>query len=76
MFNGRRSEELFREYGRYLFYITDLFLPAINSDNGDLLHLPFPGAISDQPYMTMQIMKLIQLNYRKVLQDKMKKANS
>lgn len=73
MFNGRRNEELFQEYGHYLFYITDIFLPSINSDNGDFIHLPFPGSILDQPYMTMQILKLIQLNYRKVLADKMEK---
>lgn len=73
MFNGRRNEELFREYRHYLFYITDVFLPSINSDNGDFIHLPFPGAVTDQPYMTMQILKLIQLNYRKVLADKMEK---
>ena len=74
MFNGRRNEELFREYGHSLFYITDVFLPSINTDNGDFLHLPFPGSIMDQPYMSMQIMKLIQLNYRKVLADKMPKG--
>lgn len=76
MFNGRRNEELFREYGHYLFYITDIFLPSINSDNGDFIHLPFPGSIIDQPYMTMQILKLIQLNYRKVLSDRMEKMRS
>ena len=73
VFNGRRNEELFREYGHYLFYITDIFLPSINSDNGDFLHLPFPGSVMDQPYMSMQILKLIQLNYRKVLSSKMEK---
>ena len=73
MFNGRRNEELFSEYGHYLFYITDIFLPSINSDNGDFIHLPFPGSIIDQPYMTMQILKLIQLNYRKVLSDRVEK---
>ena len=30
----------------------------------------------NQPYMTMQVLKLIQLNYRKHLQEKMKKLNA
>ena len=29
----------------------------------------------DQPYITMQVIKLIQLNYRKHLADKMRKIN-
>ncbi len=35
--------------------------------------MPFTGSIMDQPYMTMQVLRLIQLNYRKHLNDKMKK---
>ena len=56
-----------------LSYVTDLFLPIVDSETGDLRSLPFPGAATDQPYMTMQVIKLIQLNYRKHLADKMKK---
>ena len=56
----------------WLSYVTDLFLPIVDSETGDLKTLPFPGSASDQPYMTMQVIKLIQLNYRKHLADKMK----
>ena len=45
-------------------YITDIFLPIVDSETGDWRHLPFPGSMMDQPYMTMQILKLIQLNFR------------
>ena len=45
-------------------YHTDIFLPM------DWRHLPFPGSAMDQPYMTMQILKLIQLNFRKHLAEK------
>ena len=73
MFAGRNSTLIFREHGRLLSYVTDLFLPIVDSETGDLRSLPFPGAATDQPYMTMQVIKLIQLNYRKHLADKMKK---
>ena len=57
----------------WLSYITDLFLPIVDSETGDLRSLPFSGSAVDQPYMTMQVIKLIQLNYRKHLADKMRK---
>ena len=56
--------------------MTDLFLPIVDSETGDFRSLPFPGSASDQPYMTMQVIKLIQLNYRKHLADKMKRIKA
>lgn len=47
-------------------------MPACDSETGDLRHLPFEGSVADQPYMSMQIIKLIQLNYRRHLAEKMK----
>ncbi|MCI7805626.1 MAG: hypothetical protein MR563_00535 [Spirochaetales bacterium] len=46
----------------WLSYVNDLFLPIDDSETGGLRSLPFPGSIADQPYMTMQVIKLIQLN--------------
>lgn len=57
----------------WLSYVTDLFLPIVDSETGNLRTFPFPGPAADQPYMTMQVIKLIQLNYRKHLADRMKK---
>jgi hypothetical protein len=54
-------------------YITDIFLPICDSETGDFRALPFPGGVSDQPYMTMQVMKIIQAEYRKHLNEKMKR---
>ena len=54
-------------------YITDLYLPICDSDTGDFRTLPFPGGVLDQPYMTMQVLKVIQSEYRKNLADKNKK---
>jgi len=63
---------LYEEYKHWLPYITDYYLPICDSNNGDLRQLPFPGTVGDQPYMTFQIIKVIQLNYRKFLNDKVK----
>jgi hypothetical protein len=49
-----------------------VYLPVCDSETGDFRMLPFPGSIMDQPYMSMQILRLIQLNYRKHLNEKMK----
>ena len=51
-------------------YITDVYLPICDSDSGDFRVLPFPGGILDQPYMTMQVLKVIQAEYRKHLNEK------
>jgi len=48
-------------------------LPIADSETGDFRHLPFAGAIAEQPYMTMQVLKLIQLNYRKHVAEKAKR---
>ena len=42
----------------------------MDSESGDFRHLPFPGSVMDQPYMTMQVIRLIQLNYRRHLAEK------
>ena len=64
VFAGRYNEDLFREYGRWLPYITDIYLPICDSQSGDFRMLPFPGGVLDQPAITMELLKLIQLNYR------------
>ena len=53
-------------------YITDFFLPICDSDTGDFKILHFPGGVLDQPYMTMQVLKIIQGEYRKHLIEKNK----
>lgn len=76
MFQGRRNDELYREYGRWLPYITDVFLPLCNSENGDLMSMPFPGSLMDQPYMTMQVLLVIQGAFKKVLSDRVEKMKA
>ena len=61
---------MYSEYGHWLTYITDVYLPICDSDSGDFRVLPFPGGILDQPYMTMQVLKVIQAEYRKHLNEK------
>ena len=76
VFNGRKDRDVFREYARWLPYITEIFLPICDSERGDLLHLPFPGSLMDQPYMTMQIILLVQDGYRKVLSERAEKIRA
>lgn len=38
--------------------------------------LPFPGALMDQPYMTMQILLVIQSAFRQVLNARMEKIKA
>ena len=47
-------------------------MPICDSETGDLRNMPFSGPVTNQPYMTMQIIRLVQMNYRKHLNDKMK----
>ena len=67
---------MYVEYGHWLTYITDVFLPICDSDTGDFRTLPFPGGILDQPYMTMQVLKVVQAEYRKHLNEKAKRLKS
>jgi len=73
VFNGRYDRELYAEYGRWLPYITDIYLPICDSESGDFRMLPFDGPVTDQPYMTMQVIRLVQMGYRKHLNDNMKR---
>lgn len=50
-----------------------MFLPICDSETGDFRVMPFGGTVLDQPYMSMQVVKIIQLNYRKHLNEKVKK---
>lgn len=51
-------------------YITDIYMPCADSETGDFRFLPFEGCTLDQPYMTMNVIKLIQLNYRRIAKQK------
>jgi len=73
IFAGRYNEDLYREYGRWLPYITDIYLPICDSQSGDFRMLPFPGGILDQPAITMELLRLIQLNYRIVMRKQMER---
>jgi len=53
-------------------YITDIYLPVCDSETGDFRVLPFPGGVLDQPYMTMQVLKVIQMEFRKNTKEKLR----
>jgi len=73
VFAGRYNEDLYREYGRWLPFITDIYLPICDSQSGDFRMLPFPGGVLDQPAITMELLRLIQLNYRIAMRKQMER---
>lgn len=71
IFAGHRiDDEMLIEYKDWLPYITEIFLPCIDSETGDFRHFPFEGSLMDQPHITMQILKLLQLVYRQSINKK------
>lgn len=62
-----------KEYGRWLPYIVHLYLPMCNSENGDFLHLPFPGALADQPHVVMELLRIVQMAYRQAVKESLER---
>lgn len=52
-------------------YISDIFATIVDTETGDFRFLPFPGSLMDQPFMTMNILKVIQETYRADRKEKM-----
>jgi hypothetical protein len=67
------NDELFKEGAHYVIMINDLFLPCVDSQSGDFRTMPFPGSAADQPYMTMQALKIVQSEYKKTLAERRRK---
>ena len=76
IFNGRKSTEIFRAYSHWIPYITDIFLPICDGETGNLLCMPFPGSLMEQPYMTFQIVLVVQGEYRAYLSAKVEKMKA
>ena len=47
-----------------------------DSENGDLRMLPYPGALVDQPRITMNIIGVVQSVYREVGSERIKKMTA
>jgi hypothetical protein len=73
VFKGQYESEIFEEYKEWRHWISNIFLPLINTENGDFIHFPYEGGILDQGYISMEILYLLQQCYRKVQYEKMKK---
>lgn len=76
VFSGRYrpDSELAIEYGRWMPYIVHLYAPVCDSETGDFRHLPFPGSLVDQPHITLEILRVIQMAYRKVVSESLAKG--
>lgn len=76
LFSGRYrpDNEICVEYARWIPAIVHLYLPIADSENGDFRHLPFPGSLADQPHVTMELLRIVQMQFRAAIQDQMKKG--
>ena len=57
------------ECGEWGVWVTDIFIPLINPKYGNFQLLPFRGALMDQPYTTMQILRVIYGVYVEFLKE-------
>lgn len=76
IFNGRKSVDIFKAYSRWIPYIVDVFLPICDGETGNLISMPFSGALMEQPYMTMQVILCVQGEYRAYLSAKVEKLKA
>jgi len=60
----RPDSELAAEYGKWLPYIVHIYLFIYDSISGDFRTMPFAGGLMDQPQCTLEILRLVQLNYK------------
>lgn len=76
VFKGRASgnNEVCKAYGKWLPYIVDLYLPICDTESGDLRVMPFRGVYVDQPYIVMTLIRLIQMQYRVVVREEMRRT--
>jgi len=76
IFAGRYSpvNEICLEYAKWIPAVINLYLPIVDSESGDFRHLPFPGALSEQPHVTMELLRIIQLAYRTEVQRRLKEV--
>lgn len=54
------------------YLVSEVYLPSINSETGDMIHFLFEGGIMDQPYWTSRVLDLIKLNYKIMIGEKRK----
>lgn len=76
IFNAEYEEEIFKEYGDWRIWITNIFLPLIDTEKGDFRFLPYEGTILDQGFISMAILYVIQSTYRRVQNDKIKRMKA
>lgn len=73
--NPFEHPELQNVYPRYKT-VFDIFDVCIDVRYGNFIHLPFAGAVMDQPSKTMDCLKLAQHLYRQKIAEDEKKKNT
>lgn len=76
IFKSEYDEELFTEYKDWKLWITNIFLPIIDTEKGDFRSFPYEGTVLEQGFISMEILYLIQSTYRKVQYQNMKKLKT
>lgn len=72
------QEQISRDVGLYRRYsnvVHDCFL-LLNTETGDIMHLPFPGGLYDQPASSIKQLRAVQAAFKdhlKKMQDDAKK---
>ena len=64
VFSNNPDTAYYSQHKELLFFITDLYLPFCNSENGDYSQLLVEGGIMEQPYISCKILDRIKLNYK------------
>ena len=47
-----------------------VFTPLINTETGDFINFPYEGGYMKQPNKLMNLMRIIQMNYKRVRYEK------
>ena len=70
-FRGNHIDpELLEEGGHWLPFVDDIFTPLINTETGDFINFPYEGGYMKQPNKLMNLMRIIQMNYKRVRYEK------
>jgi hypothetical protein len=71
----RPDNEICVEYHKWIPAIINLYLPIVDSESGDFRHLPFSGSLADQPHVTMELLRIVQLAYRSEVSRRIKEGH-
>jgi hypothetical protein len=76
MIRGNRlDDELLQESWHWLPWVSLVFMQCINTRYGFWEHLPFAGAVMDQPVFVMMALNIMKSEFLTYLQEMNKRSN-